>query len=121
CNSMAPCRTRRFGPQRESRQSMSLACWPGIRFLQKAREKAASASGELANNLPANAEQEEMAVHGPAEWARSPLASSPGIPPFCPARHLRLSPNCRGTDTRTRGWAVNEAFSLFAAFSAVAV
>jgi hypothetical protein len=39
----------------------------GHPFSSKGREKAASASGELANNFPANADLEETAVHGPGE------------------------------------------------------
>jgi hypothetical protein len=46
-------------------------CRPGLLaghpFSSKGREKAASASGELANNFPANADLEEAAVHGVGE------------------------------------------------------
>jgi hypothetical protein len=40
----------------------------GHPFSSKWREKAASASGELANNFPANADLEATALHGPGEW-----------------------------------------------------
>jgi hypothetical protein len=35
------------------------------------REKAASASGELANNFPANADLEVTALHRPGEWFKA--------------------------------------------------
>jgi hypothetical protein len=43
----------------------------GHPFSSDGREKAASASGELANNFPANADLEERAVHGPGEWFKA--------------------------------------------------
>jgi len=39
----------------------------GHPFSSERREKAASASGELANNFPANAALEATALHGPGE------------------------------------------------------
>jgi hypothetical protein len=50
----------------------------GHPFSSKGREKAASASGELANNFPANADLKETALHDAGEWASWGSASSPG-------------------------------------------
>jgi hypothetical protein len=49
----------------------------GHPFSSEWREKAASASGTLANNFPANADLEAIALHRPGEWASQGLASSP--------------------------------------------
>ena len=49
----------------------------GHPFSSERREKAASASGTLANNFPANADLEATALHRPGEWASQRLASSP--------------------------------------------
>jgi hypothetical protein len=65
-------------------------CPPGLLaghpFSSEGREKAASASGELANNFPANADLEETAVHGPGEWVKP--GSAVKTRPKCPFSRL---------------------------------
>jgi hypothetical protein len=48
----------------------------GHPFSSETGEKAASASGELANNFPANADL-EAALHGPGEWFMTGKSSRP--------------------------------------------
>jgi len=57
----------------------------GHPFSSKGREKAASASGELANNFPANADLEATALHGPGEWFKAGVAVKARPSRFFPA------------------------------------